>query len=153
MSLKMQPKLLRAKDGKKQTVLGDAEIVKLSGADTNGQFLLIEQNSEPGVGIPMHVHTNEDEVFRVLEGHLKVVISGEEHILDAGDTIFCPRSVPHSWEIVGDKRAKVLLMNFPAGLELMLAELSRLEHDAAFDKIADISKRYGIHFLSEEMSD
>lgn len=146
MSLKLLPKLVRAGEGKRQTVLGDEEFIKLRGSDTAGQFMLIEQNSLPGVGIPMHVHTNEDEVFTVVSGKLRVNIGQEEHILNAGDTVFCPRGIAHSWEVVGKSRAKVLLANFPAGLEVMLEQLAELGGTADERSIHEICAKYGIVF-------
>ena len=146
MSSKHLSKIVRAEQGRKQNVLGDEETVKLCGADTGGQLLLIEQTSLPGVGIPLHVHINEDEIFHVISGSLKVVVGKEEHVLEAGDLAFCPRGIPHSWEVVGTERARVLLTNTPAGLEHMLSALAALPPDAGTEEIQQISSEYGISF-------
>ena len=45
-------KIIRNNEGKKINVIGDNMTVKLTGADTSGQFGLIEENNDPGVGIP-----------------------------------------------------------------------------------------------------
>lgn len=143
----MRPNIVRPGEGQQQTVLGDQQIVKLNGKDTNGQFLLIEQNTLPGVGIPRHVHTHEDEVFHVVHGLLKVLINDQEHVLEAGGTAFCPRGVPHSWEVVGETRATVLLMNFPAGLENMLSQLAELGNAPKPEDISAICRNFGIEFV------
>jgi len=147
MSVMLASKIVRNKHGTHQTVLGDEQLIKLAGKDTDGKFLLIEQNSNPGVGIPMHVHKNEDEVFRVIEGKLKVFCAEKEFILSAGDTVFCPRNIPHSWEVIGEERAKILLMNFPSGLETMLGELADIKEPYDWNEVSVISKRYGIDFV------
>jgi quercetin dioxygenase-like cupin family protein len=149
MSLKLKPKLVRAYEGHQQIVLGDEETIKLRGSDTNGQFLLIEQNSIPGIGIPMHVHENEDEVFTVLKGNLKIKLELDEYVLGPGDTMFCPKGIPHAWEVVGTERAQVLLSNFPSGLEFMLEELANLGQAPDFSSVSEISKRYGIEFVKD----
>ena len=124
------------------------QTVKLTGEDTNGQFTLIEEENVPGTGIPLHVHTNEDEVFRVLEGEMELTVGDKTTILKSGDLAFGPRGVPHSWKIVGDKKAKIILSVFPAGIEHMFEELGKLPPGPPdFPKVADICGRYGINFI------
>jgi hypothetical protein len=53
-----KPKIVTKNEGNKLNVLGDNQNIKLTGEDTNGQYTLIEQNNEPGIGIPPHVHEN-----------------------------------------------------------------------------------------------
>ena len=131
-------------------VLGDNQTIKLTGKDTNGQFTLIEQFDEPGVGIPTHIHYNEDELFYVLEGTLKITINGKTNIANVGDTVFCPRGISHSWEVIGNKKAKTLLTITPAGLEPMFEELSKLNKGLSeIEKVVEIAERYNIKFLKE----
>ena len=42
--------------------------IKIAGADTGGQYGLLEIEVRPGEGSPWHVHPEEDEWFYVLEG-------------------------------------------------------------------------------------
>jgi mannose-6-phosphate isomerase-like protein (cupin superfamily) len=49
-----------------------------------------------------HVHDSSDEIFEVLGGHLLFTLNGVAHHLAAGDSIVIPRSVEHSWQVVGD---------------------------------------------------
>ena len=44
--------------------------VCLSGADTGGAFCLLEVSAAPGVSVPRHTHTREDESYYVLSGEL-----------------------------------------------------------------------------------
>lgn len=62
--------------------------IKLTGKDTNGQFLAISQDNPPNTQIPMHVHQNEDEVYKVLEGEIEFTVGNKKSILKSGDTIF-----------------------------------------------------------------
>jgi len=134
--------------GKKINVIGDNMTVKLTGADTSGQYGLIEENNDPGVGIPLHVHKNEDEIFKVVEGEVEFEVGDEKKILGKGDLAFCPRGIPHSWKVVGSKKAKVDLSFFPAGLEILFEELSKLPAGPPdFALVAEICEKYGIKFL------
>jgi len=144
----MEPKILRTGEGTNQIVLGDHQVVKLSGKDTDGQFTLIEQYNDPGMEIPMHVHDNEDEIFHVISGKLQVSVGDETKILKAGDMVFCPRGIPHSWKVVGNEKGKVILSIFPSGLEVMFHELSELPAGPPdFEKVAKICSKYNIQFV------
>jgi len=143
------PKIIKDGDGTFYNVLGDRMRVKLNAADTNGLFTLIEEEHDPGTQIPMHVHRNEDEVFRVLEGAVEFTIGDETMVLGPGDTGFAPRNIPHTWKNVGDKKAKVIMSVFPAGLEAMFAELDALPPGPPdFPKVAGICAQYGVEFLT-----
>lgn len=147
-NLNVKEKIVRNGFGKKLNVLGDKMTVKLTGKDTAGQYVLIEQNNEPGVGIPPHIHENEDEIFRVIEGQLEVQVADTKTVLNPGDMGFCPRGIPHTWKVVGDKPAKVDLSFFPAGLEDMFEELASLPAGPPnMEKVAGICGKYGVNFL------
>ena len=103
-----QPKIIRSDEGQRLNVIGDIQTIKLSGKDTGGQFTLIEEENIPGTMIPLHVHSKEDEVFKVLKGQMELTVGDETTILNAGDIGFGPRGVPHSWKIVGSEKAKVI---------------------------------------------
>jgi quercetin dioxygenase-like cupin family protein len=143
-----KPKIVKETEGNKLNVLGDNQNIKLTGADTNGQYTLIEQNNEPGVGIPPHVHENEDEVFQVLSGQVEMVIGDKTTTLQAGDLIFCPKGVPHSWKVVGEEKARAMLSIFPAGLEGMFRELAELPAGPPdMEKVTAICGKYNLKFV------
>ena len=142
------PKIVRKDEGKIHSVLGDFQNMKLVGSDTNGQFTLIEQNNEPGFGIPAHVHENEDEVFHVLSGQLEMTIGDEKTLMNQGDIIFCPRGIPHSFTVIGEEKAHVILSVFPSGIEKMFEELAALPAGPPdFEKVSRICEKYQIEFV------
>lgn len=63
-----QPKLVPASGGRSFHLLGTTNLAKLTAADTGGTYLLTEQVTPPGIGVPPHVHTREDEIFVILDG-------------------------------------------------------------------------------------
>lgn len=95
----------------------------------------------------MHTHENEDEIFQVLEGKVEMTIGQKTTILESGDLIFCPRGIPHSWKIVGEKNAKAMLSIYPSGLENMFEELSKLpEGPPILELVAQICGKYNVSF-------
>jgi quercetin dioxygenase-like cupin family protein len=145
----LKPKIVRKGEGKQVNVLGDQQTFKLTSEDTNGLFTLIEEVNPPGTMIPPHVHTKEDEIFKVLEGQLEVTVGDETTILKAGDLAFAPKNVPHSWKVIGEQECKTILSVFPAGLENMFAELGELPPGPPdFPTVAGICGKYGITFIS-----
>ncbi len=141
-------KIIKNGEGKKLNVLGDQMTVKLTGNETDGKYALVEQYNDPGVGIPPHVHANEDEVFKVIDGEVEFWLGDKTKVLKAGDMIYCPKGIPHTWKVVGTKKAKVDFGFFPAGMENMFEELAQLPAgppDLAL--IAEICGRYGVEFI------
>jgi quercetin dioxygenase-like cupin family protein len=140
--------LQRAGQGKRLNVLGDQQTIKLSGKDTNGQFTIIENYNGRGVGIPMHVHDNEDEIFLILEGEMEFETQGETTILKQGDMIFLPRRIPHAFRVVGTQKARASVTIMPSGIEEMFEILSKLPAGQPdLEQVADICHSFGISFV------
>lgn len=144
----LEPKLIRDADGNVHNVIGDIQTHKLVGADTGGQITEWVDNVPPGAGIPPHIHTREDEIFRVVEGEVEIMVDGEATVLKAGDMAFAPRNVPHAWKVVGTSKAKMITSAFPSGIEDMFYELAALpEGPPDLAKVAEICAKQGIRFV------
>ncbi len=140
--------IVPAGTGYRLNVLGDQQCIKLTGKDTNQQFTLVEQLNVPGTGIPRHVHTLDDELFQVLAGEVEYETADLVQTLKAGDVLFAPRGIAHSWRVVGTEKAHVMLSVFPAGAEHMFEELAALPAGPPdFATVAKICGRYGITFV------
>ena len=68
-------------------------------------------------GPPVHVHHNEDEAIHVLEGEYEFWLDGQIHPVAAGQSIFLPRGVPHTFRVMGDRPGRNLTILTPGGLE------------------------------------
>ena len=66
------------------------------------------------VGPSLHVHFEQDEIFTVIEGEYLFQVGQKKETLKAGDTIFLPRQVPHTWIQLTDK-GKLFYYLQPAG--------------------------------------
>ncbi|SEA49939.1 transcriptional regulator, XRE family with cupin sensor [Desulfuromusa kysingii] len=49
-----------------------------------------------------------DELIYILEGHLKMTVTDEVYLLEAGDSLCFKSHLPHRWENIGDQEAKVI---------------------------------------------
>ena len=143
-----QPKVIRDAEGDVLNVIGDLQTHKLTGSDTGNQITEWVDDVEPGVGIPPHVHTREDEIFRVIKGEVEISVGEETTILRAGDTAFAPKNVPHTWKVVGTEKARMITSAFPSGIETMFRKLAELPAGPPdFPKVAAICGEHGITFV------
>jgi quercetin dioxygenase-like cupin family protein len=97
-------------EGEAYWLLGMLEIVKISGADTGGEFGLLEVTVRAGEGSPWHVHPDEDEWFYVLEGEFTVYVGEKRLSLTPGSFAFGPRGVPHTF--IGETDGSKALVGF-----------------------------------------
>jgi uncharacterized RmlC-like cupin family protein len=89
----------------------------LSGADTGGPHCLLEVSLAPGIGVPRHTHTREDETYYVTAGELEVIVGEEVFVLKAGDSLMAPRDIPHQLRNSGNATNHYLLVFSPSGFE------------------------------------
>jgi quercetin dioxygenase-like cupin family protein len=129
----------------------------ITGKETSGAFFLAEMMVPPGGGPPPHIHTREDESFRVLEGTLTVNVGEDTLVASAGDFAYLPRGIKHSFKNSGTTMVKALVLITPAGLEDYFAEVFERTEDRhaappppAKELIARAlaaSSRYGLQLL------
>src|SRR5215469_3002878 len=91
--------------------------VCLSGTDTGGAYCLVEVSLAPGMGVPRHIHTREDEAYFVLAGELEVTVGEKTFVLRTGDTLLAPRDIPHKLRNSGNNTNHYLLVFSPSGFE------------------------------------
>ncbi len=144
----LEPKIVKEGSGEVLNVIGDVQTHKLLGSETDNQIVEWVDNVDPGVGIPPHVHTLEDEIFRVVRGEVEITVDGKATVLKEGDIAFAPKNVSHSWKVVGTKKAKMITSAFPAGIEKMFRELAKLPPGPPdFENVAKICGDHGITFV------
>jgi mannose-6-phosphate isomerase-like protein (cupin superfamily) len=108
---------------------------------------IIEQIMPPRNGPPLHLHRNEDEILRVIEGVYRVRIGQDDLEVTAGDTILLPRGVPHTYINCGERACHVIFVVQPGGLERFFVELAgALQVDPAQE--SRIRAKYGIEYVA-----
>lgn len=74
---------------------------------------------------PTHVHHDEEEIFHIKSGRLRVRIGVEEFVAHTGDTLVAPRGVPHAFRVESPQGARVLIITNGGGLDGLIREFSR----------------------------
>lgn len=129
---------------------------RLTGADT-GSISIVEHVFAPGVLVPPHRHTREDEISYVVEGEIGFRSDGQEVSLTVGGYIVKPRGELHSMWNAGDVPARMIELISPAGFEDYFVELAAAV--AAAGGLPDpeartaIAARYGLEFDMTEVPD
>jgi quercetin dioxygenase-like cupin family protein len=148
--------LLGTGEGEAHWLLGMLEVVKISGADTNGEYGLLEVTVRKGEGSPWHIHPEEDEWFYVLEGEFTVYVGEQRLALPAGAFAFGPKGVPHTF--IGETEGAKALIGFqPFQFEGFLREVGepateralppRLEAPPDMARLIPIAERNGMVIL------
>jgi quercetin dioxygenase-like cupin family protein len=104
---------------------GDTSIViRVSAADGDG-ICVVEHEMPFGDAPPLHIHRNEDEIFHILHGALRLRIGDHERIARRGETLRAPKGVPHAYRVESLEGARVLTITRGADFEGMLRAAGR----------------------------
>jgi quercetin dioxygenase-like cupin family protein len=126
--------------------------VKISGKDTGGQLAVFEYTGLAKVGPSLHLHFDQDETFYIIEGEYRFVVGDETYLLKAGDTIFLPRNVPHSWIQLTEKGKMTYLLQ-PAGrMEEFFRLMNSLKSRPSAEEMNKIHKKHGMKVLGPPLS-
>lgn len=108
----------------------------------------------PGEGPPLHRHPWMTwEV--VVEGRIRALVGDETFELEAGDMLFTPPDVPHTFMAIGDAEARTVGMNWPGGFHALMAELTPLFAAGGppdFAAVADAAARHGAEILGPPLA-
>ena len=85
--------------GETYNVIGELLTLKVTNAQTDGAFTVVELLARPGGGPPLHTHPSS-ESFTILEGEFEFtgLACGQPYTFRAvpGDTVFIPAAAPHT---------------------------------------------------------
>lgn len=114
----------------------DHTFVKVSAADTGGQYTLMEDNLKSSFALGLHMHRYHAETFYVLEGAVDFYIDGDWMTAPVGACIHVPPGIEHACTLAKDCEAGRMLMIYqPSGFDGYLAELATMT-DADFEDTA-----------------
>ncbi|WP_324670610.1 cupin domain-containing protein [Hymenobacter sp. GOD-10R] len=94
---------------------GDTFWSKISTIDTAGDLYVFESRRVKEGGPSHHYHFEQDEWWYVLEGEFQFKIGDTLTHATAGDSVFGPRMIPHSFAKVGQGAGRLLMIFQPAG--------------------------------------
>ena len=87
----------------------DTTIQVLISAQEGPNFAMRKFSMQPGGGMPRHTNTVEHEQY-VLRGQATITIGEETHHVQAGDVVFIPDGVIHSYENTGEEPFEFLCL-------------------------------------------
>ena len=102
----VQVKFLSPDGGKKYNPPGEEVFFKMSGDEVEGLFDYFEIRVEYLAGPPLHIHSVRHETFHVIEGELTVKIGDELIEAKAGDFLFIPKGVVHTYVNLKPEKAE-----------------------------------------------
>ena len=77
------------------TRLGVVVEIRKTGEDAGGELVESTSSGARGVIAQPHVHTQQTETHEVIEGSMRLIIDGREHLLRQGESMTVPVGVPH----------------------------------------------------------
>lgn len=126
--------------------------VKISGKDTNNQLAVFEYIGKEKIGPVLHMHHDQDEIFSIIEGEYLFQIGTEQFTAKAGDTVFAPRGVPHTWLQVSEHGRQVYMVQ-PAGrLEDFFLKFTELQGPPSEEQIRQLHKAHGMTVLGPPLA-
>ena len=118
---------------------GELVRYRVRGEQVNGAYSIVESIFPPLAGPPLHIHENEDEVFRILEASLSFLCKGDRFDAPAGSMVVIRKNAQHTWKNIMDAPARVLVTFAPGGAEGMFAAIS----GQPVNQIVEIAARFG----------
>jgi quercetin dioxygenase-like cupin family protein len=122
------------------------------GGDESPDFM--DETFGPGDGPPLHRHPWMTWEL-VVSGRVLVMIGDDTWEAAAGDAVFTPPDVPHTFMAIGDSAARVVGINWPGGFHRMYAEFeSIVAEQGALDPgaMAAAAQRHGAEILGPPLA-
>jgi mannose-6-phosphate isomerase-like protein (cupin superfamily) len=116
MANMMSAHFVRAGDGEQVAfpALGIDMRVLVPFAVTGGDFCVLQEETAPGGGPPLHVHARQTELFLFLEGDYELVVCSELLRTGPGDVAVVPPGTPHTFRNAGTGRGRFVFVLTPA---------------------------------------
>jgi quercetin dioxygenase-like cupin family protein len=128
--------------------------MKLRGADTGGAMTALESTPDPGEGPPLHTHAAESELLYVLEGTFRFKLDGDIREAPPGTLVFVPPGTPHTWQNVGDSRARLLVVFTPAaeGMEGFFERFAEIPNESAQEAFPTLAGDSGMEVVGPPLA-
>jgi len=118
-------------------------------SETDGVFSVLELVSEPGSGVALHVHDNEDELVFVTQGEIEVTLGDQTMRASKGVMALLPRGIPHGFTNVGAIPSRLQVVILPGNFDNYFVESHNLSLGGEPDpeRVEELSREYGIRYL------
>ncbi len=85
--------------------------------------VVMEMTLPVGSSAPLHVHDDLDDTWYILDGEMAVRCGDDVSIVGPGHWVSMPRGVPHTFRVVGDREARILLVHDNASFRDLIRDL------------------------------
>ncbi len=125
------------------------------------ETVVLEMTLPAGAAPPLHVHDDLDDTWYILEGQMVVRCGDDELVVGAGHWVSMPRGVPHTFRVVGECEARILLVHDNASFRDFIRELSSpatarvvptQPQFPSMDELARIATSYDLRPIGPPMS-
>jgi quercetin dioxygenase-like cupin family protein len=143
--------VIHAGEGRSLHAGGSGTDFKLWSDDTGGLLSIVEHPIDPGVLVPPHVHSREDQATYVIEGSVDILVGETVTRCPTGTYVFKPRGVQHTFWNPGSSPARLIEISTPAGIERYMESLFEILTSGQVDPaaIAALAKTYGLTLLPD----
>lgn len=138
-------------EGRSLAAGGSGTHFKLWSEATKGILSIVEHPIDPGVLVPPHVHSREDQTSYVTSGTVNILVGGDVVRCEPGSYVFKPRGIQHTFWNDGPARARLIEISTPGGAERYMEGLFELltAGDATPEAVAELAGRHGLTLLPD----
>jgi mannose-6-phosphate isomerase-like protein (cupin superfamily) len=150
MNLQIMPIITQPGEGHDLHAFGNILTVMLDGEHTGGTLSVMTEQTLPGGGPPLHVHSKEDEIFIVAEGRISHFVGGGWTEVGVGGVVYLPKGVPHRFRNIGTIPSRHWIITLPSGFEEFFATCAdefTKAGGADKDRLVEIHRDHGIELL------
>ena len=87
------------------------------------ETVVLEMTLPVGSSAPLHVHDDLDDTWYILDGEMAVRCGDDVSVVGPGYWVSMPRGVPHTFRVVGDREARILLVHDNASFRDLIRDL------------------------------
>jgi len=127
-------------------IMGGQFNCMVSSKDTNGELCMYDTFRYEKGGPALHLHHEQDEWFYIIKGEFIVKVGEETFSLQAGDSAFAPRKIPHAFAKISEGEAQMLILFQPAGsMEDFFKQMSKLGNTIPKDQEKSLKELWASH--------
>lgn len=130
----------------------NSQDIKISSKDTDNKLTVLEYTGREKIGPPLHIHFHQDEIFYVAEGEYRFVIGENTFDAKAGDTVFGPRNVKHTWIQLTDYGRQYYMLQPDGTFEDFLRTCQSLKSKPTKDELQQIHLDHGMKVLGPPLT-
>lgn len=111
----MQTIVRHRDEGQATWFLNGLMTTKAEAVETGGAYCLMEHLVTADCNPPMHVQSEEEEAFYVLDGEIEFEVDGTVALGVPGSFALVPRGVPHTFRVLTETARMLVLASAPQG--------------------------------------